>query len=532
MEYALIYRRVSTEDQAKEGRYSMDTQLAVCIKAIDESEYSVAENGVYSDEGKSATTMNRAALQDMLLRVQEDRSIGAVYVQDTDRLARNTTDHLSIKLILKKHGVKLVSVSQSGLEDTPEGNFMDLVIAGVNQFQSQITGRKTRKSMEQRFRDGWLPTKAPIGYKNVPDPKDPDKRIIVIDPIRGPLVQEMLNMYATGNFSTLEVKEIMYRKGLVNGVGNCLPRSQVAWIMDNPFYWGEMHWGGMVGMGKHEPLVSKKLFLKCQRVKGEHSHFACRKRKHNFLLNGYIYCATCSRRWTAEKHPKKEKAYYRCNAQPGTRCAEHYIEVDDLEKQIERKFAAIEFSPEFIDKIVARVQSLYQKKKGEIVEKQATLTAQKNNLIAKLETAEEKLISGVLDDEDFVRIKSKITPRIEAIDEESQKLTRARNIKIEVIQKLLGLIRNLGETYKNSRPELKRLYLSLFWSKFEVAGREVAIATPSELVELLAAIGAVSINNRQQKIAPERMFSQKSAYIKENVRIMTTGLRMLVDIRT
>ncbi len=523
--YALIYRRVSTEEQAGEGRYSLDTQFHVCSKAIEGSEFEYAEDGIYSDEGKSATTMNRPALQDLLLRIAEDKSIGAVFVQDTDRLARNANDHLIIKALLKKHEIKLISVSQPGLEDSPEGNFMDLVIAGVNQFQSQITGRKTRKSMDERFRNGWYPTKAPIGYLNVPDPKNPDKNIVVIDPVRGALIKEMLQMYSTGNFSLLEARDIMYKKGLVNELGNCLPRSQVAWIIDNTFYLGEMHWGGMVGMGKHEPLIDKTLFKKCQRVKAEHNRFACRRRKHNFLLNGYIYCAICHRRWTAEKHPHKEKAYYRCNAQPGVRCAERYIEVDTLEKEIERKFAAIEFSPEFIEKIVARVQALYQKKKNDITGKQATLTAQKNNLLTKLETAEEKLISGILSDADFVRIKSKILPRIEVMDDEMGKLSRARNIKIEVIQKILGLIRDLGATYKNSRPELKRLYLGLFWSKFEVAGREVTVATPSELVQLLAGIGAISINNRQRKIAPEQMFSQKTAYLQEHVRITTTQLR-------
>lgn len=530
--YALIYRRVSTEEQATDGRYSLDVQLRLCSKAIEDSEFELAEEGVYSDEGKSATNMNRPALQDMLLRIADDKSIGAIFVQDTDRLARNAADHLSIKMLFKKHGAKLISVSQPGLEDSPEGNFMDLVIAGVNQFQSQITGRKSRKGMEERFRDGWYPTKAPIGYLNVPDPVIPDKFIIAADPVRGPLIKEMLEMYSTGNFSLLGIRDIMFKKGLVNGIGNPLPRSIVAWIIDSTFYWGEMHWGGMVGMGKHPYLIKKELWQKCQRIKAEHNRFACRRRKHNFLLNGYVYCASCGRRWTAEKHPKKEKAYYRCNAQPGQRCAERYIEIDDLEKEIERKFSAIEFSPDFIEKVVARVQALYQKKKSEITSKQVTLAAQKNNYLTKLETAEEKLISGILSDSDFMRIKSKIVPRIEDIDNEMLKLSRQRNIKIELIQKILGLIRDIGTTYKEARPELKRLYLGLFWSRFEVADREVAVATPTDIVQILVAIGAMSINTRQRKIAPERIFSQKTAYLQERVRITTTQLRMVNEVRT
>jgi len=524
MSHALVYRRVSTEEQAGEGRYSLDTQLHLCLKAMEGTEFKIAPDGIYSDEGKSATSMNRPALQDMLLRISEDRAIGAVFVQDTDRLSRNTSDHLTIKTMLRKHGVRLISVSQPGLEDSPEGNFMDLVIAGVNQFQSQITGRKTRKSMEERFRNGWYPTRAPIGYLNAPDPSNPDKNIIVIDPVRGPLIREMLELYATGNYSLLEVRDIMYRKGLVNHIGNHFPRSMVAWIIGNSFYWGEMHWGELSGMGKHQPLISKELFNKCVRVKAQHNQFATRRRKHNFLLNGFIYCQACGRRWTAEKHESKNKSYYRCNAQPGFRCTERFIEQTDLEAQVVNKFFAIEFSGEFTDKVVARVQALYMKKKGEITTSQDSLIARKNNLLAKLETAEEKLISGILSDADFVRIKTKITPQIENLDEELLKLSRSRNIKVDVIQRVLSLIRDLGKTYENARPDLQRLYLGLFWKRFVVSDRKIIEATPSELVELLVGIGAISINKNHRAIAPERMFSQKMAYCHEGVKITTTGL--------
>ena len=99
---ALIYCRVSTEEQAKEG-YSLDAQENFCRKFAEENGYKVVE--VYRDEGKSGTNLNRPALQNLLDRCQDDKSINAVIVQETDRLARNTKDHLTIRAILKKAGV-------------------------------------------------------------------------------------------------------------------------------------------------------------------------------------------------------------------------------------------------------------------------------------------------------------------------------------------------------------------------------------------------------------------------------------------
>jgi len=62
MKKALIYARVSTDEQAQEGM-SIDTQINRCTRWAEENGYSII--GVYKDEGKSATNMNRASLKEM-----------------------------------------------------------------------------------------------------------------------------------------------------------------------------------------------------------------------------------------------------------------------------------------------------------------------------------------------------------------------------------------------------------------------------------------------------------------------------------
>src|SRR6516165_6019973 len=126
MPQCLIYCRVSTEEQAEKG-YSLDTQEKLCRDFANRSGFHVA--GVYRDEGKSATSLNRPALQDLLAKCTESKSIDAVVVQETDRLARNTHDHLAIRAILQKASVKLISVNQPMLDDSPEGVMIDTILA-------------------------------------------------------------------------------------------------------------------------------------------------------------------------------------------------------------------------------------------------------------------------------------------------------------------------------------------------------------------------------------------------------------------
>ena len=519
---AIIYMRVSTEEQAADGRHSLNTQKHLCTEAIATAHYDLASEPFYSDPGKSGTTMSRPGLQDMLIRIKEDKTIKAVFVQDTDRLARNANDHFIIRAIFKKEGVRLVSASQPGIEDTPEGNLMDLFIAGMNQFQSQITGRKTSKSMDERFKAGWYPTKAPMGYINVGHQDNPDKRIIIMDSIRGPLIKEMLELYSTGNYTLLEVRDEMFQKGLINLSNKKLTRGQVAAIMNNTFYFGEMHWKDMVNTGLHPALINKETYDKCLRVKDEHNGFRCRKRKYNFLLRGFLYCFTCHRRWTAEKQLKKNKSYYRCNAQSHEqRCPERYIETEYLEKQVEEKFLAIEFSPEFIIRTEQRAHTLYQQQKDDHGKNKLAIQNRKNILVKKLETAEEKLISNIFSDEDFTRVKSKVQPQIDACDSEMAKVDRTKSLKVDTIQKLLNVVRNIGTAYKNAPPELKRTYLGLFWKKFEVAEGKVQKSVLSDVIEQLIALGLIKVEGKDKNLPIPSMFNKPDFSIQESIKITT-----------
>ena len=165
MTQCLVYCRVSTEEQAEKG-YSLDTQEKLCRDFAERNGYRVA--GVFRDEGKSGTTLGRPALQELLAKCTDGEPIGAVIVQETDRLARNTHDHLTIRALLKKANIKLISVNQPMLDDSPEGKMIDTILASVNQFQSDLSGRKVRKALQEKFNQGWWPALAPLGYVNVP----------------------------------------------------------------------------------------------------------------------------------------------------------------------------------------------------------------------------------------------------------------------------------------------------------------------------------------------------------------------------
>jgi len=478
---ALVYCRVSTEEQAKEG-YSLDAQEKICTKFAKDNESQVIS--VYRDEGKSATNLNRPALQDLLAKCQQDKSIGAVIVQETDRLARNTKDHLTIRAMLKKEDIKLISVAQPMLDDSPEGNMIDTILASVNQFQSDINSRKTKKGLQEKFNSGWWPGWAPLGYmsKTVND-----RKIVTSDPNRWQLIKKGLKMYLTGNYSALEISDSLYKKGLISKTGKKVCNSIMINTLKNPFYAGIMKWNDQEEPGKHAAMITLNEHKQILSIMDNHNMHACRRRKHNFLLRGFIFCDICGQRYTAEKHRTSKKVdYYHCSAGSKKHSNQgQNIEVKELEKQIEEKFKDIQFSKEFINLIIQKVQKFYQERKGEKIQEKKILLNKRLAIEKKRDTAEEKLLAGVLTDEGFIRIRKRCDEGILLLQNGIDEIDNKHDVSIDTIREVLILSQNIYKAYKKAPYEIKRLYLSFFWDGFWVRDKKIVKAKPTKLVDYL-----------------------------------------------
>jgi len=69
---ALIYLRVSTDEQADKG-LSIPAQQEACLKYAELKQWQVdTEKDIYTDAGESAKTVNRPALQELLSRCKKD----------------------------------------------------------------------------------------------------------------------------------------------------------------------------------------------------------------------------------------------------------------------------------------------------------------------------------------------------------------------------------------------------------------------------------------------------------------------------
>lgn len=493
---AIIYARVSTEEQAEEGK-SIETQEKICRKWAKENGYNIV--AVYKDEGKSATSLNRPALKEVLALCQSDSTIGAILVQDTDRLARNTLDHLTIKSILKKNEVKLISISQPMIDDSPEGNLIDTIIASVNAFQSQITGRKTSKVMEEKARLGWYPGGLPpLGYRNIENPSPQstlDKKIIGFDQQTAPLMKKVFEMYSTGNYSIKELADFLNKKGVISPRGFKVHVSTLNSFLRDEFYIGKFMWKKEQYIGNHEPLIEVSLFKKVQEVLDAHNQYASRKRKHNYLLRGFLYCHKCGSRYWAEKHKKKSGLvfdYYFCSSCKG----DTFTDVYKLEQKVEKLFERIELSKEYTDHVRDTAKKILEESRNSQDSEMKRLLAEKSTLEKALKDAEDdRFLHKTLTSESFQRIYERYSNKLKEVESEMKNVKKDYSSKLILLEKILSLAENIGIAYKTALYPLKRKYLMLFFKSFIIKEDKIVKYELSDDLKELIENGSVRVRS-------------------------------------
>ena len=120
-----------------------------------------------------------------------------------------------------------------------------------------LTGRMAAIAMEIKARRGELVFCPPVGYRI--DADGPRARAVP-DPLLAPLVSEAFELYATGKYSIRKLLKVMASRGLVSRSGKPMGASALHVMLTNPFYCGQLRWGGELIDGGHEALIEMEVF--------------------------------------------------------------------------------------------------------------------------------------------------------------------------------------------------------------------------------------------------------------------------------
>ena len=506
MKTCYIYLRVSTDEQATEG-FSLENQKRACAEKAGTCGYHVKR--IFLDDGKSGRTTNRAALQELLKAINEFK-VDAVIIYKIDRFARNVADFSKIYADLKEKGVKLISVHEGDL--TEGTSLIPNIFASVAQWESEVNGQRTRDALTQKFREGWQPTPPPVGYRSVGG--DRERKTCEPDPYTAPIIKELYELYSTGNYSIIEIQDWLSERNIVSRTGTGLGHSVIHTILNNPFYYGWIRWHGEGKMGNHLPIISKDMYDTCQYVLAKHRNFLMRRRIHDFLLRGFLYCAQCGQRYTAEWHHNASKlrarggkiAYYHCPKRDRNGCTAPFVEMSDIETLVEEEFKNMQFSPDFIEAVVRKTREKLEDSRASATSIKQGIMNQKMALEGKRNKLEDALIDGTIDREAFKRKHTELQNQILHTETQLQDVDDRCRIDVDLIDETLAFTRDIYATYKDAPPFMKRHYLRFFYEKVMVKNKVILETVPTPIF--------ATLRDNQQVILKSSMLPREDSNLK------------------
>lgn len=480
-----IYDRVSTSGQAISG-YSIDSQERVCNEYAKGLGYDV--NDIFIEEGKTAKNTNRPKYQE-LFKALEEKPVEAIVIYKIDRFFRNVGDFASTRKVLKERGIKLLSVVEGDVSEGLVGN----IFAAVAEWESETNGMRTIAALKEKFLTGWWVGWAPLGYDNNRD--DNNQGIITTNSEVGPIIKWAFEQYSTGNYSLLKLTEMLNKKGIKTKSGNPIAHNTIHQILTNPFYYGLMRYHikkgqgeTMEAIGKHQPLISKKLFDTCQFMLAKRRNFVVRERKHDFLLRGLVFCSQCGQRYTAEWHTTQSKnnnkiAYYHCAKLK--KCKSKYVDSIELEKKVNKLLKGIKFTKEFTNAVTRQVQKFLKGKNKEQSTIRQSYLNKRNALVTKRTVLEDRLLDNTIDRDTFKRKQVELQSGINELDGELSRLELNRTFDFDVLEEVLALTRNIPKAYSQAPDFLKKKYLHFFFDQIMVDNKNIENTAFSPLVNEL-----------------------------------------------
>ncbi len=305
---AIIYCRVSSKDQI-EGT-SLDSQERLAKEYAEKQGIKVLKT--YVELGESAKTANRTEFNKALTYCADKKNkVSYFIVYKIDRFARNQDDHAIVRAVLKKAGVKLLSVTEPINDDSSVSRAMEGMLSVFAEFDNNVRTERTKQGMLERVKQGVWVWPQPLGYyrpakgANI----EPDQNI-------APLILLGFEEYSKGTYTYESLAIFLGERGLKTKGGKNPYSQLVEKMLKNPVYtalinvWGEHE-------GSFKPIVPRELFNKCQEGYKDSVHVAPRSANNPlFPLRGTI-CTHCNKPITGSSSTgrmgKKYDYYHHAN---------------------------------------------------------------------------------------------------------------------------------------------------------------------------------------------------------------------------
>ncbi len=471
---ALIIARVSTPEQ-KEANNSLPAQLKRLKTYCKHNNLDIVAE--YSID-ESAYKTKRKTFDKIIEKIEEISQYETIVVclDKVDRLTRNVFDKRIAKLsqLVDTERIELHFVSDNTVinRDSPASQkFQYGISLNLAKYYSDAISDNVKRAFENMYSTGRWITKAPIGYKNTK--KEDGTKWIVPDPEYAEIVIKLFKEYATNRYSLSKLRKLAKTEGLRNRKsGKPLSRSQIAYMLNNPFYYGYMRVKNNLYKHNYYPLISKELFDRVQQIKHKKTTNPYKNMSKPFIFKGLARCAECG--CSISFYTQKGHVYGRCTNYKGI-CESHphvrenFIEDNAVKDVLEH----LSLPEEMINDVIERLKQSHKEKTIYYNTQVRRLQTEKNKITDEMDKAMAKFINDSITKEMFDNFVDKKQHRLKEIEQRITKLSEMNRDYYFVASTILSLSKRAYDIYNKANTEKKNELLKLVFANLEISKENV-----------------------------------------------------------
>ena len=284
-----LYIRVSTD---KQEELSPDAQKRLLLDYAKKNKILVKPEHIFMENGISGRKADKRPEFQRMISLAKSRPspFNMILLWKFSRFARNQEESIVYKSMLRKQcNVDVVSITEP-LIDGPFGSLIERIIEWMDEYYSiNLSGEVVRGMTEKAMRGGYQAA-PPLGYKAVGGGNP-----FVVDPDEARTVKYIFEQYCHYHKEPTAIARQLNDMGIRTKRGSLFEKRNIAYILQNRFYIGELEWNGIKTQGTHETFISEELFREAQNTYTE--TFRPQKRRSvstcRHWLSGLVKCSVC-----------------------------------------------------------------------------------------------------------------------------------------------------------------------------------------------------------------------------------------------
>lgn len=508
-DYHFIYNRKSTDEannqknsikiqKYENSKYAFDNKLQIapitikglCVNGViseNHSGFKEDETLTFTKDGSVQYRIDRPKFFKMVEFLNRGLFKGLVCFS-WDRISRNKGDDTIIRKLMKQ-GVDIRFVYAN--YDKSSSGALHMDIDGMfAEHHSRVTSEKVKIATWNLRNRGVCTYKAPVGYLNTGTMEHKP-----FDPVRAPLIKQMFELYAGGDwsladlarwandhgFSTYPIRrrrteeemladEENDERAEIEKVSKPITANNVQKILVNKFYIGKIinSDGVYIQSVSHEPLIDEEIFDKVQFMLSKKKTSLYYTDKIDYLHRGLIRCGCgCDRLYTP--YTKKGIQYYGSRTPDYCTNSIKNFNLAFLEDEVGKIISNLSFTDDELIEIDARAKTdiaLFEEKRITGIEQNDRKKKRIREELTYLRTNKLALLkSGVYSPDAFLEEEEKLSNELISIQDQEQISDIAMHEVIKDLVKLSELLKMGHEYYKNANSEEKAEIIGLIFSE-------------------------------------------------------------------